>query len=245
MPRRSAAPNRPSAAGRLENCRWIPLARPAPLNLPKSRIFQCPYAAADPLRCAEIPPSRRRTRSVRTPVGPISGGSFNATRRWIAVTLVAGAVWIGAGRLRRGGSARTPPPRTTSPRRNSARAGRGHDAAAPAAGEVSLAIGEQIVPVETACSCHGTSGKGDAAPGGAAIDPEARSRTDHACRARATDGHELYEVIWRNGKGADACDRGKARHKLNGSHDSFGDREGPHARFAGQGRELVVRRRQS
>lgn len=118
--------------------------------------------------------------------------------RWIATALVASAVWIGTlagcggakdaehGTDTTAGSGEsTPPPATDTP-------------AAPAAGEISLAVGERVVK-ERCELCHGASGKGDG-PGGAALNPKPRDWTEHGYMEARTDD-ELYEVIY-NGKGS-------------------------------------------
>lgn len=116
--------------------------------------------------------------------------------RWIAVLLIAGAVSVGAlagcGQkaenkddedIMAGSSTTT----TTTASDSSAKPG-----------EVSLAMGEQIV-TEKCVLCHGQSGKGDG-PGGAALNPKPRDWTDHAYMGTRTDD-QLYDVIY-NGKGS-------------------------------------------
>ena len=118
--------------------------------------------------------------------------------RWIAVTLVAGAVWIGV--LGGCGGKKEGTDTTTTNTTETTPAPAADTTAAPAAGtgEVSLAIGEQVV--QTNCVlCHGTSGKGDG-PGGAALNPKPRNWTDHAYMSTRTD-EQLYDVIY-NGKGS-------------------------------------------
>jgi mono/diheme cytochrome c family protein len=116
--------------------------------------------------------------------------------RWIAVTLIAGAVWIGVlgGCGKKEGAETTNTETSTS----STPAPATDTTAAGATGEVSLALGEQIVK-ERCILCHGESGKGDG-PGGAALNPKPRNWTEDSYMGTRTDD-QLYEVIF-NGKGS-------------------------------------------
>ena len=119
--------------------------------------------------------------------------------RWIAVTLLAGGVWMGVlagcGGKKEGETTTTTTTETSSTETPPA----GTDTtAAPATGEVSLAAGEAVVK-ERCVLCHGEGGKGDG-PGGAALNPKPRNWTDHAYMGTRTDD-ELYDVIY-NGKGS-------------------------------------------
>ena len=117
--------------------------------------------------------------------------------RWIAVTLIAGAAWIavlgGCGK-KEGAETTTNTETSTS----STPAPATDTTAAPATGEVSLALGEKIVK-ERCVLCHGESGKGDG-PGGAALNPKPRNWTDDSYMGTRTDD-QLYDVIF-NGKGS-------------------------------------------
>ena len=114
--------------------------------------------------------------------------------RWIAVLLIAGAVSIGAmagcgqkAENKDDEDIMAGAPTTTATTDSAAKPG-----------EVSMALGEQVV--QTNCVlCHGQSGKGDG-PGGAALNPKPRDWTDHAYMGTRTDD-QLYDVIY-NGKGA-------------------------------------------
>lgn len=114
--------------------------------------------------------------------------------RWIAVTLVAGAVWLGV----LGGCGKKDETTTTTTETTENNTPAADTMAAPGAGEVSLAVGEQVVK-ERCILCHGESGKGDG-PGGAALNPKPRNWTDDGYMATRTD-EQLYEVIY-NGKGS-------------------------------------------
>ena len=85
--------------------------------------------------------------------------------RWIAAALIAGAVGMGVlagcGQKQQGSETTT----TTTTETTPATSAGSDSAAAPAAGEVSMALGEQVVK-ERCVLCHGESGKGDG-PGGA------------------------------------------------------------------------------
>ena len=115
--------------------------------------------------------------------------------RWIAVALIAGAAWMGVvagcGPKKEGTETTTTTTTETTPAPDTA-------AAPAAAGEVSMAVGEQVVK-ERCVLCHGESGKGDG-PGGAALNPKPRNWTDDDYMASRTDD-QLYEVIF-NGKGS-------------------------------------------
>lgn len=114
--------------------------------------------------------------------------------RWIAVLLIAGAVSIGTlagcgqkAQEKDDEDIMAGAPTTTATTDSAAKPG-----------EVSMALGEQVV--QTNCVlCHGQSGKGDG-PGGAALNPKPRDWTDHAYMGTRTDD-QLYDVIY-NGKGA-------------------------------------------
>src|SRR5690349_17372742 len=118
--------------------------------------------------------------------------------RWIATALVAVAVGIaalsGCGSKQPANEAtnNTATPTTTATTDTAATAG------GAASGEVSMALGEQIVK-DRCVLCHGESGKGDG-PGGAALNPKPRNWTDHTYMGTRTDD-QLYDVIF-NGKGA-------------------------------------------
>ena len=119
--------------------------------------------------------------------------------RWMVTALVASAVWVGVlagcgGNNANEGSSTTAETETTpapTPADTSAMAG-------GATGEVSLAVGEQVVK-ERCELCHGASGKGDG-PGGAALNPKPRDWTNGAYMTTRTDD-DLYGVIY-NGKGS-------------------------------------------
>jgi mono/diheme cytochrome c family protein len=115
--------------------------------------------------------------------------------RWIATTLIAGAVWIGV----LGGCGKKEGSETTTTTETSSTPAPATDTTAAAAtGEVSLALGEQIVK-ERCILCHGESGKGDG-PGGAALNPKPRNWTEDSYMGTRTDD-QLYDVIF-NGKGS-------------------------------------------
>lgn len=114
--------------------------------------------------------------------------------RWIAVSLVAGAVWLGV----LGGCGKKDETTTTTTETTENTTPGTDTTAAPVAGEVSLAVGEQVVR-ERCVLCHGENGKGDG-PGGAALNPKPRNWTDDGYMATRTDD-QLYEVIY-NGKGS-------------------------------------------
>lgn len=114
--------------------------------------------------------------------------------RWIAVSLVAGAVWLGV----LGGCGKKDETTTTTTETTENNTPAADTMAAPVAGEVSLAVGEQVVK-ERCILCHGESGKGDG-PGGAALNPKPRNWTDDGYMATRTD-EQLYQVIY-NGKGS-------------------------------------------
>lgn len=121
--------------------------------------------------------------------------------RWIAVTLLAGGVWMGvlAGCGKKAEDTSTvSTSNTTAPSSNETPPAGTDTTAAPASTEVSMAVGEQVVK-ERCVLCHGESGKGDG-PGGAALNPKPRNWTDHAYMGTRTDD-QLYDVIY-NGKGA-------------------------------------------
>jgi len=117
--------------------------------------------------------------------------------RWLATALVASAVWVGVlagcgGNNANEGSSTTAESETApAPTDTSAMAG-------GATGEVSLAVGEQVIK-ERCELCHGASGKGDG-PGGAALNPKPRDWTNGAYMTTRTDD-DLYDVIY-NGKGS-------------------------------------------
>jgi mono/diheme cytochrome c family protein len=116
--------------------------------------------------------------------------------RWMAMALVAGAVWIGvlAGC---GGNKTDEGSSTTANGDSTPVVATPADTAGGATGEISLAVGERVV--QTNCVlCHGESGKGDG-PGGATLNPKPRDWTDHAYMGSQTD-EQLYQVIY-NGKG--------------------------------------------
>ena len=120
--------------------------------------------------------------------------------RWIAAAVIAGAVWMGVlagcGQKQGGGESTT----TTTTTETTTPTSSGTDSAAvpAAAGEVSMAVGEQVVK-ERCVLCHGESGKGDG-PGGAALNPKPRNWTDDSYMGTRTD-EQLYQVIF-NGKGS-------------------------------------------
>ena len=118
--------------------------------------------------------------------------------RWIAILLIAGAVSIGAlaGCGQKAEDKDDEDIMAGAPTTTSAPAG--DSAAGGAAGEPSLAMGEEIVQSKCVL-CHGQSGKGDG-PGGAALNPKPRNWTDHAYMGSRTND-QLYEVIY-NGKGS-------------------------------------------
>jgi len=118
--------------------------------------------------------------------------------RWIAAALIAGAVGMGVlagcGQKQEGTETTTTTTTETTPAPTA-----GTDStAATAAGEVSMAVGEQVVK-ERCVLCHGENGKGDG-PGGAALNPKPRNWTDDDYMSTRTDD-QLYEVIF-NGKGS-------------------------------------------
>jgi mono/diheme cytochrome c family protein len=119
--------------------------------------------------------------------------------RWMAMALVAGAVWIGtlAG-CGGGGSTDEGSSTTAGSDSTPAPSGTGTTPAGGATGEVSLAVGEKVVQ-ERCVLCHGESGKGDG-PGGAALNPKPRDWTDHTYMGSQTDD-QLYQVI-HDGKGS-------------------------------------------
>jgi mono/diheme cytochrome c family protein len=119
--------------------------------------------------------------------------------RWIAAALVAGAVGMGvlAGCGQKQGTDTSTTTTTTTETTPAPSTGT-DSTAAPAAGEVSMALGEQVVK-ERCVLCHGESGKGDG-PGGAALNPKPRNWTDDTYMSTRTDD-QLYEVIF-NGKGS-------------------------------------------
>ncbi|MEP7028716.1 MAG: c-type cytochrome [Candidatus Eisenbacteria bacterium] len=116
--------------------------------------------------------------------------------RWIAAVMIAGAVWMGVmagcGQKQGGGETST----TTSTTETTTATSGGTDSMA--AGEVSMALGEQIVK-ERCILCHGEDGKGDG-PGGAALNPKPRNWTEDTYMGTRTD-EQLYDVIY-NGKGS-------------------------------------------
>ena len=114
-------------------------------------------------------------------------------QRWIAATLIAGAVGIGV----LGGCGKKTDTTTTTTRDTTSMVDTSA-APAPVNGEVSLAVGERVVK-ERCVLCHGESGKGDG-PGGATLNPKPRNWTDHKYMSTRTD-EDLYNVIF-NGKGA-------------------------------------------
>jgi mono/diheme cytochrome c family protein len=120
--------------------------------------------------------------------------------RWIAAALIAGAVWMGvlAGCGSKKEGTETSTSTTTTTETTPAPSTGTDSTAAPAAGEVSMALGEQVVK-ERCVLCHGESGKGDG-PGGAALNPKPRNWTDDGYMSTRTDD-QLYEVIF-NGKGS-------------------------------------------
>jgi len=117
--------------------------------------------------------------------------------RWMAMALVAGAVWIGV--LAGCGGNKTDEGSSTTANGDSTPvvATPADTGAAGATGEISLAEGERVVQANCVL-CHGESGKGDG-PGGATLNPKPRDWTDHAYMGAQTD-EQLYEVIY-NGKG--------------------------------------------
>jgi mono/diheme cytochrome c family protein len=114
--------------------------------------------------------------------------------RWFAVLLIAGAFTIGA----MAGCGQKKEKVDDDDIMAGAPAATTTDTSAAKAGEVSMALGEQVVTTNCVL-CHGQSGKGDG-PGGAALNPKPRDWTDHAYMGTRTDD-QLYEVIF-NGKGA-------------------------------------------
>ena len=124
------------------------------------------------------------------------------SERWIAAVLIAGAVGLGVlagcGQKQGGGETSTATSTTTTETTPPASSGTDSTAAGASSGEVSMALGEQVVK-ERCVLCHGESGKGDG-PGGAALNPKPRNWTDDGYMATRTDD-QLYEVIF-NGKGS-------------------------------------------
>ena len=115
--------------------------------------------------------------------------------RWIAVLLIAGSVSVGA-LVGCGGPKAEKEDEDIMAGSSTTTTTAADSSAKP--GEVSLAMGEQIVS-EKCVLCHGQSGKGDG-PGGAALNPKPRDWTDHAYMSTRTDD-QLYDVIY-NGKGS-------------------------------------------
>lgn len=117
--------------------------------------------------------------------------------RWFAVALVVSALGFGVLAGCGGGekAPETASPGATTPPAETPAAG---TETPPAAGEVTMALGETVVK-ERCVLCHGDNGKGDG-PGGAALNPKPRDWTDKAYMNAMTDD-QLYDVIY-NGKGS-------------------------------------------